>query len=394
MKKISSILKTASLFCGGAILAAVAFTACSDNNEPDDPDDNNGQVDSKDLDYSASNAGNWHNYTVIVAQLLDRDSKSLYDSWTQSYEGGEAFADIFRNANNSSYSSHLNCIEEIIDGCSDIANEVGDTKIGDPYDLYKQGKTEEALYAVESWYSWHSIEDYSNNIISIRNSYLGSLDGNVSEKSMSAFVKSIDPELDNNTKTLIEGAYNAIKAIPDPFRNHINSPEALAAQEACANLTEHLENVLKPFFHNLEGDYDAQFKDIVVNYVNNVVLPTYESLKELNAALLQAVQNLNTNRTDAAFKAAANAWLDARVPWERSEAFLFGPVDALGLDPNMDSWPLDQDAIVNILKNGNFDDLNWSEGDDVDKVEAAQNVRGFHTLEFLLFKDGKARTVN
>ena len=76
-----------------------------------------------------------------------------------------------------------------------------------------------------------------------------------------------------------------------------------------------------------------------------------------------------------------------------SEAFLFGPVDALGLDPNMDSWPLDQDAIVNHLSSGNVSDLIWGDGDDDGKVEAAQNIRGFHTLEFLLFKDGKARTV-
>ena len=83
----------------------------------------------------------------------------------------------------------------------------------------------------------------------------------------------------------------------------------------------------------------------------------------------------------------------AREPWEKSEAFLFGPVDALGLDPNMDSWPLDQVAIVNILNSGNFDDLNWTDGESDDEIEAAQNVRGFHTLEFLLFKNGEPRTV-
>ena len=38
--------------------------------------------------------------------------------------------------------------------------------------------------------------------------------------------------------------------------------------------------------------------------------------------------------------------------------------------------------------------LTGGEGDDDDTVEAAQNVRGFHTLEFLLFKNGKPRTVN
>lgn len=48
----------------------------------------------------------------------------------------------------------------------------------------------------------------------------------------------------------------------------------------------------------------------------------------------------------------------AREPWEKSEAFLFGPVDAMGLDPNMDSWPLDQASIIQILNSGNFNDLN------------------------------------
>ena len=45
-----------------------------------------------------------------------------------------------------------------------------------------------------------------------------------------------------------------------------------------------------------------------------------------------------------AFKAAALLWITAREPWETSEAFLFGPVADKGLDPNMDSWPLDVDA--------------------------------------------------
>ena len=85
--------------------------------------------------------------------------------------------------------------------------------------------------------------------------------------------------------------------------------------------------------------------------------------------------------------------MEAREPWETSEAFLFGPVDEYGLDPNMDSWPLDQDAIVQIMKSQKWTDLEWKPGDDAAKVESAQNVRGFHTLEFLVFKDGKARTV-
>ncbi|MDE6655216.1 MAG: peptidase M75, partial [Muribaculaceae bacterium] len=129
------------------------------------------------------------------------------------------------------------------------------------------------------------------------------------------------------------------------------------------------------------------------NYVDAVVVPTYRSLKDKNATLYQAVANFKNSPSDANFATACNAWLEAREPWEKSEAFLFGPVDALGLDPNMDSWPLDQDNIVQILNSGNYDNLNWSDGDDDDKIEAVQSVRGFHTLEFLLFKDGQPRKV-
>jgi len=59
----------------------------------------------------------------------------------------------------------------------------------------------------------------------------------------------------------------------------------------------------------------------------------------------------------------------------------------------MDSWPLDQNAIVQILESGNFDNIEWGEGDSEETVTAAQNVRGYHTLEFLLFKDGEPRKV-
>ena len=38
--------------------------------------------------------------------------------------------------------------------------------------------------------------------------------------------------------------------------------------------------------------------------------------------------------------------------------------------------------------------MEWGDGDDDDTVSAAQNVRGYHTLEYLLFKDGEPRKVN
>lgn len=395
MKKFNSIFKTSALFCGSALIASMGLVACS--NDDDDPNKGNGDVDKVtaiDLDYSKDNADSWHNYSVKVAELLARDSEDLYNSWTTSYEGGEAFADQFRKPSAASaYKSYVDCVDQIIEGCSDIASEVGDAKIGDPYNLFVSGKTTEALYAVESWYSWHSREDYQNNIYSIRNSYYGSLDGKVAQHSLYNLVKSVNSDLNDKVVAAIDNAAKSIYAIPQPFRNNINSSEASVAMDACGDLYNYFDNDLKSLVNGLDASHDAELKEIVVNYVDAVVLPTYKSLKERNDAMLTSIKNLASSRTDAAFKSACDAWLNAREPWERSEAFLFGPVDALGLDPNMDSWPLDQVAIVNHLKSGNFSELEWGDGDNDEKVEAAQNIRGFHTLEYLLFKDGQPRTV-
>ena len=372
--------------CLTALAGVLSLGSCSSNDGPDAPS-------SKDIEYSSEIAKGWHNYTVRVAELLAKDSENLYKSWNESYNGGKAFKDTFREHNNSSYPSALSCIDEILAGCETIANEVGEQKIGSPYQQYKNGNHEGALYAVESWYSWHSRDDYSNNIVSIRNSYFGSLDNKVADNSIAGLTTELNPELDSKVKASIEKTYNAILSIPQPFRNNIVCAESEAAMAACDELKNIFANELRPFFSGLDASHDAKLDAIVANYVDNVVLPTYSLLKERNAQLLSAVKTLAASPSDTNFSKACDAWLSSREPWEESEAFLFGPVDALGLDPNMDSWPLDQDAIVNILKSGNFNDMLWNDDESKEEIEASQNIRGFHTLEFLLFKDGQPRKV-
>ena len=148
-------------------------------------------------------------------------------------------------------SSAINCIEQIIDGCADIASEVGASKIGDPVSLYEGGKQQEALYAVESWYSWHSRDDYTNNIYSIRNAYYGSLDGSVNANSLSALGKKVDEAFDTKVKNAINAAAAAIQDIPQPFRNNIGSAEAKAAMDACGDLESLLTDELKPFMQKI-----------------------------------------------------------------------------------------------------------------------------------------------
>ena len=194
--------------------------------------------------YDASNATAWAQYMRNTAQLLVDDVTLLCSEWEDSY------ANTFKKHNGGDFTSGLSCIEQLIDGCIDIAGEVGGAKIGEPYDLYMSGKKTEALYAVESWYSWHSRDDYTNNIYSIRNAYYGSRDGSIHNNSLSKLVAKYDQALDQKVKQAIDLAAKTIQAIPQPFRNNINSAEAQKAMEACAELAEVLENDLKPFLQN------------------------------------------------------------------------------------------------------------------------------------------------
>ena len=390
-----------NFFYAAALAMGLTFsvTACSDDDTPKEP------VDVANIDYTSENATSWNNYMMAVATLLCKDASDLYRYWAKSYAGGVSYAETFKK-HGAPFNSAVTCVQQVIDGCVDIANEVGETKIGDPYSKYQAGKVTEALYAVESWYSWHSREDYSNNIVSICNAFCGVRDEAlisgatidktlVSTKSLYAVLaRNGQQALADNTLSAIKNAYDKILAIPQPFRNHINSEQSLAAQEACSELSVLLKDKVKPACDALS---DAELSLVVENYVDVVVLPTYSDLEDRVVTLYDKVKALAKNPTNQAFKDACDAWISAREPWEKSEAFLFGPVADHGLDPNMDSWPLDQAAIVNILNSGDYySQMDWS-GDyieDSDAISAAQNVRGFHTLEFLLFKDGQARTVD
>lgn len=390
-----------NFFYAAALAMGLTFsvTACSDDDTPKEP------VDVANIDYTSENATSWNNYMKAVVTLLRKDASDLYGYWATSYKGGESYAKAFKNHRAAPFNSAGSCVQQVIEGCMEIATEVGENKIGDPYSKYQAGDVTEALYAVESWYSWHSREDYSNNIVSICNAFCGVrsealISGATIDKTQvdaeslyAVLVSKGQQELADNTLSAIKNAYDKILAIPQPFRNHIKSEQSLAAQEACSELSVLLEEKVKPACEKLS---EADLSPVVENYVDEVVLPTYSDLKDRVETLYDKVNALAENPTNQAFKDACDAWISAREPWEKSEAFLFGPVADQGLDPNMDSWPLDQAAIVNILNSGDYSQMEWS-GDydkDSEAISAAQNVRGFHTLEFLLFKDGQARTVD
>ncbi len=406
-----------NLFILGALLVGMTtLVACGDddNNKGSDKTQREqeleiiAQIDADDnVDYTSSNATAWGNYMRAVGALLVQDATTLYNDWKVSYRNGAAYGDQFKNHTIASLgTTALPYIEQIIDGMADIANEVGESKIGDPLSKYmtnfpSYSNMREGLYAVESWYSWHSRDDYSNNILSIRNGYYGVYEKSLrltaptpAQNSMYNVVNSINPTLNKQVTDAINNAIAAIQAIPQPFRNNINTTESRAAQTACSTLQQILSQDLKNFFQTSASD-DATIDPVIANIVDVVIIPTSKDLMDLNTAMQADIVSFQSNPTTAGFTKLGQDWIAARQPWESFEAFLFGPVSDDGLDPNMDSWPLDRDGIVSLLGSQHWNDLTWT-GDydeDSEQIAAAQNLRGFHTLEFLIFKNGQTRTV-
>lgn len=143
---------------------------------------------------------------------------------------------------------------------------------------------------------------------------------------------------------------------------------------------------------DVEGD--ELYRQIVENFVNTTVLPTYKSLAESALEMRVAVRALENNPTDATMKSAADAWMKARVAWEISEAYLFGPVgeDNLSIDPHIDSWPLELDDITKVLAR-----IAAGQAADFDGAWAWDQegeIIGFHVTEYLLYREGQPRHVN
>ena len=179
-------------------------------------------------------------YLIAVTQVLLEDTETLHQEW----DGG--FRNEFVNAGSSGsrYTSQVQAVQEIIEGIITIADEVGNGKIGGPY------LTKDVL-SVESQFSWNSLTDFKNNIISIENAYMGKFPNETDGPGLDDIIKSKNSQLDTRVKQEITDAYNAINGIPEPFRNNLYADaEITAAIEACNTLLNTFLEDVKPLVTN------------------------------------------------------------------------------------------------------------------------------------------------
>ncbi len=150
-----------------------------------------------------------------------------------------------------------------------------------------------------------------------------------------------------------------------------------------------------------QGPAGEMHVDEILSDVANAIFATYDALNmaahdpdaaggrgvnvdTLSSAVFSLVGLSAASEADAIalLPAVQHAWRDARVPWEQSEAFLFGPVDTDEHDPFLDTWPLNVTDLEAII----------ASNEDIATVELNDDVQGFHALEYLLFQDMNGNT--
>ncbi len=195
------------------------------------------------LDYMVAVAEDLRNQCVLLESCwagqdaITQAKQDILDEAELGYDDNYGWMMINAGQAGSRFKTYQQAAEDIIQGCIDIVDEVGNTKIGRPH----LGSTEEDRNYIESPYSLNSIEDFQDNIRSVRNAYAGT---NSSDASISDYVKKVNSDLDTKVNNAITNAINVIGTIPEPFAKYATGTEAANAIDACDQLQRLLDEVM------------------------------------------------------------------------------------------------------------------------------------------------------
>ena len=149
----------------------------------------------------------------------------------------------------------------------------------------------------------------------------------------------------------------------------------------------------------VSSDKEAALQQAVTPYVNNTVIATYSAMADAGITLLEQTREILTKVTNGEdysklMADAGTSWRLMRKHWEQSEAFLYGPAGTHSIDPHIDSWPLDFNAMNALLHDADRMAAIEEEGGAYVGDKLGYALKGFHAAEYLLFesveKEGRA----
>lgn len=150
---------------------------------------------------------------------------------------------------------------------------------------------------------------------------------------------------------------------------------------------------------DVTSDKETALQQAVTPYVNNTVIATYSAMADAGMTLLDQTEQILDKVTKGEdysklMEDAGTSWRLMRKHWEQSEAFLYGPAASHNIDPHIDSWPLDFNAMNALLHDEARMAAIEEEGGAYVGDKLGYALKGFHAAEYLLFesveKDGRA----
>jgi predicted lipoprotein len=151
---------------------------------------------------------------------------------------------------------------------------------------------------------------------------------------------------------------------------------------------------------NALNETELSIQQVTKQYLENVVFTTYTNLANATDDLYEQLDDAKAKfragtLTQGDIDQISAKFLEARTYWEASEAFLYGPATTFGIDPHIDTWPLDLDALAVSLSNSAQVAMldNGDDGISYAGAKLGQELLGFHGIEFIIFRDGKNRTL-
>ena len=119
---------------------------------------------------------------------------------------------------------------QIIEGFGTIVDEVGGGKIGTAHNGQDIGY-------IESPHAYNSIQDFEDNIQGVKFGYYGGVSVSSAQNlSISAYVKTMNPALDQKVVNAINECISKIQAMPKPFVSNYTDPKCSDAIDACDDL--------------------------------------------------------------------------------------------------------------------------------------------------------------
>jgi len=326
---------------------------------------------------------------IVTLGLISIVTASLLSSCSGSGSSGGNISDTNTTQEGYRYTfksmSIVDQVEELMGGIIGIVDEVGNGKIGDPLgeSLDKADTT-----LVESQFSWNSTMDFYNNLISVQNVWNGGLADIVArsypseaqeitllvQESLALIADISDYDGDGVLTTADLMANDGEVAFRQQILNTTGRAKIELAQDKLSQLLNALESI-KPQLAPTSEDIT-----LASAVVDSVIVTGYEELLSQSNNLVTILGELKNNPTVENLQNARAAWRETRAPWEAGEGHIFGPVDTLGIDPKVDSWPVEISSLDGAL--GGYDSsLSSIDGFPV-------TMKGFHAMEYLLFGGG------